>query len=104
MSSACPAVTVFPPLKEAANALRIMVQHEPPTIMVSRETAAALCSMSPATYSKYAARGLLPPMNATGRVSIEAVRKACLRLDGIEEKDTGSADPAERALREWERA
>ena len=70
--------------------------------MLRKELAARLCDMSVATYDKYARKGLLPAMNATGRVSVEALKRACLRLDGIAETETVS-DPVERALREWER-
>jgi hypothetical protein len=72
--------------------------------MVDRKEAARLCSMSPATYAKYAGKGLLPRMNAVGRVSIEAIRRAALCLDGLPDMDAvDDEDPAERALREWER-
>jgi hypothetical protein len=40
--------------------------------------------MCPATYAKHAAKGLLPAVNAAGRISVEALRLACLRLDGID--------------------
>lgn len=69
-------------------------------VMVDRKAAARLCSMSPATYTKYAQKGLLPQMNATGRVSLEALRLACLRLDGIAET-TAVDDPLDRELAEF---
>jgi hypothetical protein len=75
----------------------------PAPFMVTREGAANLCEMSVNTYDKYVKLGFLPAMNATGRVSIETVRRACLKLDGIEASEKASEDPAERALRQWER-
>jgi hypothetical protein len=68
--------------------------------MVDRTEAARLCGFSLGTYDKNVRKGLLPRMNATGRVSIEALRRACWRLDGI--ADESAMEPAERALREWE--
>jgi hypothetical protein len=71
--------------------------------MVDRKEAARLCSMSVTTYAKYVLKGLLPPMNAAGRVSVEALRRAAWRLDGMDPSArVDEADPAERALREWE--
>lgn len=75
----------------------------PLPFMVRKEEAARLCGMSVATYDKYARQGLLPHMNATGRVSVESLKRACLRLDGIADAQTAS-DPAERALQEWEQS
>jgi hypothetical protein len=74
----------------------------PPPIMVCREEAARLCGMCATTYDKYVRKGLLPRMNATGRVTIEALKRACLRLDGVTEHD-GSTHQAESALQEWKR-
>jgi hypothetical protein len=75
----------------------------PEPFMVDRAEAARRCGMSVATYDKYARQGLLPRLNATGRISLEALKRACLQLDGIAER-AGPADDAERALREWELA
>jgi hypothetical protein len=69
-------------------------------LMVDKTEAARRCGMSAATYDKYAKRGLLPALNAVGRVSIEALKCASMKLDGLPEKDT-IGDPAERALRDW---
>lgn len=71
-------------------------------IMVDREGAAQMYGMSVATYAKYEKRKLLPPMNAVGRVAVETLKRAALRLDGIAD-DGVESDPAERALTEWER-
>jgi hypothetical protein len=74
-------------------------------IMVCLAEAAELCGMSPETYRKYAGKRLLPPMNATGRVSVKAVERAALKLDGIDDVDAGRPpDEAERALQEWKRS
>src|SRR5207237_369794 len=76
--------------------------RSPPPIMVCREEAARLCGMCVATYDKYVHKGLLPRMNATGRVTIEALRLACLRLDGVPEHDAPTNE-SEQALRDWKR-
>lgn len=68
-------------------------------LMVDLATAAALCSMSPATYSKYAKKKILPPMNAAGRISVEALKLAVWRLDGIRSK---VSDDPDAALAAWE--
>jgi hypothetical protein len=68
--------------------------------MVDRKEAARLCGLCPATYTKHALKGLLPPMNATGRVSVEALRLACLRLDGLD-PSTGVDDPLDAELAEF---
>jgi hypothetical protein len=75
--------------------------RSPEPFMVDRTEAARRCGMSVATYDKYLRKGLLPRMNATGRVSLEALKRACLQLDGIAER-VRPADEAESALREWE--
>lgn len=72
-----------------------------PPLMVNKTTAAAMCSMGPATYDKYAKRKLLPPMNATGRVSVAALQQAALRLDGVQ--GPTSYNDADEALAKWER-
>ena len=78
------------------------VKHILPLLpfMVDKSAAAELCSMSVATYDKYARRGLLPAMNATGRVSVEAVRQACWKLDGVVGRS--ASDESEAALSAWE--
>ncbi|HEY5239701.1 MAG TPA: hypothetical protein VIJ62_15065 [Rhizomicrobium sp.] len=87
------------------NTLSVLAEtvRSPEPFMVDRTEAARRCGMSVATYDKYASKGLLPRMNATRRVSLEALKRACLQLDGIAER-AGPADDAERALREWESA
>lgn len=70
--------------------------------MADQQEAARLCCMSVTTYQKYAKQGLLPQMNAVGRVSVETLRHACLKLDGIIESAI-PGDPAEAALADWER-
>lgn len=78
-----------------------MIIPSPLPLLLNKDIAAALCSMSTTTYDKHVKKGLLPPMNATGRVSLEALRRAVLNLDGIKPAESAD-DPAERALREWE--
>jgi hypothetical protein len=81
--------------------IEVLVRHLPEQIMVTKGQAATLCAMTVNTYDKWAKMRLLPPMNATGRVTILSLRKACLKLDGV----TGSEppnDPAETALADWE--
>lgn len=68
-------------------------------LMVDKTMAAQLCSMSVATYDKYARQKLLPPMNVTGRISVEALRQAVFRLDGVVQ---GFAQDADAALARWE--
>jgi hypothetical protein len=58
--------------------------------------------MSVPTYDKYARRKLLPPMNPTGRVSVEALNDAVRKLDGLNEGHA-SVDP-DAALAAWEQA
>lgn len=92
-------------IKELARtAFRSLVEYAraPLPIMVCKEEAARLCEMSVSTYDKYARKGLLPTMNAAGRVSVKTLEGACLRLDGIADAPDVVSDPAERALREWE--
>jgi hypothetical protein len=86
------------------NAMLRAVRHAlaPEPFMVDKADAARRCSMSPETYDKYARRGLLPGANAVGKISVQALRRACWKLDGLAEADT-ITDPAERALQEWER-
>lgn len=86
-----------PLIDKVAEALRT-----PPPFMVTKEEAAARCQMSTTTYDKYMKQKLLPPMNATGRVSLEALRAACLKLDGVR-RSNDPVDPAEAALAAWER-
>ena len=69
-------------------------------IMVDKGTAATLLSMCPATYAKAERKGLVPRMNALGRVSIYSLRQAALRLDGVRE-NVVKEDPDE-ALARWE--
>jgi hypothetical protein len=76
--------------------------RSPCPIMVDRTEAARLCGMSVATYDKNARKGLLPRMNAAGRVSVETLKRACLKLDGIADSEAID-DPAEHALKIWER-
>lgn len=52
-------------------------------LMVDKGTAAGLFGMCTATYTKAEKRGLVPSMNALGRVSIYALQQAALRLDGL---------------------
>lgn len=70
-------------------------------LMVNKATAAALCGMATTSYDKYAKKKLLPPMNATGRVSVAALQQAARRLDGVEERAPQNA--ADEALAQWER-
>jgi len=70
--------------------------------MVNRQEAARLCGMSVATFDKYGGMGLLPRMNATGRVSVEALKRACLKLDGIAVSHEVD-DPADTELVEFRR-
>jgi hypothetical protein len=87
------------------SALKALLEsaREAPPLMVDRQEAARLCGMSVATFDKYAGRGFLPRMNATGRVSVEALKRACLKLDGIAVSDVVD-DPADTELVEFRRA
>ena len=76
--------------------------RSPEPFMVNRAEAARRCDMSVATYDKYARQGKLPAVNAVGKISIEALKRACMKLDGLAETEAAS-DPAERALREFEK-
>jgi hypothetical protein len=69
--------------------------------MVTKAMAAALCSISPANYDKYARKKLLPPMNATNRVSIAALEQAAKRLDGV--VGEVAQNDADDALERWAR-
>lgn len=69
-------------------------------LMVDKAMAAQLCSMSVTTYDKYMRKNMLPPMNVTGRVSVEGLRQAVFRLDGFLQKQ-GTDDP-DAALSKWE--
>jgi hypothetical protein len=68
-------------------------------LMVDKTMAAQLCSMSVATYEKYAKRKFLPPMNVTGRISVDALRQAVCRLDGFMHD---SPEDPDAALAKWE--
>jgi hypothetical protein len=68
--------------------------------MVDRKTAAQLCSMSIPTYDKWAKQGRLPAMNDAGRVSIEALKRAAWKLDGIRERH--DSDDPNVILAAWE--
>ncbi|MGD9738538.1 MAG: hypothetical protein AB7O56_06060 [Bauldia sp.] len=68
-------------------------------LMVDKATAAALCSMCVATYDRYAKLGLLPPMNATGRVSTAVLLQSVLKLDGVERSSRFDPDAALEAWR-----
>lgn len=108
-------VTVLPPQSETADtvsqqistAIKLAVEAlvgfmgRPQPIMVDKAEAARLCDMSENTFDKYVKLGLLPPMNATGKVCLETLRQACLKLDGTKESRL-RRDPAEAALAQWE--
>lgn len=70
-----------------------------PPIMVDKTTAASLYGMSAATYTKHERKGLVPRLNAAGRVSVHALQEAAKRLDGI--RTVTKEDPDE-ALARWE--
>lgn len=88
---------------EDFRAALVEAARSPLPFMVDKADAARLCGMCVNTYTRYVKLGLLPKMNEAGRVCVETVRRACLRLDGIAESDSVSEDPAERALDEWDR-
>ena len=78
------------------------VIRAPEPIMVNKGGAARFYSVSVATYTKYEKKGLFPPMNAAGLVSVETLKRAAMALDGIAEPDF-IGDPGECALRDWEK-
>lgn len=69
-------------------------------LMVDKAMAARLCCLTLSQYDKFTKRGLLPPMNETDRVSVEALRYAVIRLDGLENRLF--KDDPDRALDAWE--
>jgi hypothetical protein len=103
------AIRVVPPpgfdLRDVISQLLATVSaalRAPQPFMVDQEEAARRCGMSVTTYKKYEKLKLLPPMNAVGRVSVETLRLACLKLDGFTESAL-PGDPAEAELADWKR-
>ena len=70
-----------------------------PPLMVDKSTAAKLFGMSPTTYTKHERKGLVPRLNATGRVSVHALQEAAKRLDGVR---TVTREDPDEALTRWE--
>lgn len=70
-----------------------------PPLMVDKTTAAKLYGMSTTTYTKHERKGLVPRVNAAGRISVFALEEAARRLDGVR---TAAKDDPDDALARWE--